>query len=82
MSLPDQETLTPEEFYERSAWPVGERVQHPDEDVRGSIVKRGGRQWTTRDRLPLVRWDGKLDAEPVPWERLCRASMKSSEAPK
>lgn len=72
-------TLTPEAFYERARWPLGTRVQHPDEpDVHGEIVKRGGRQWTSRDKLPMVRWDGRIDAESVPWERLHRVRAGQS----
>jgi hypothetical protein len=67
--------LTPELFYERAGWPLGTRVQHPEKpDVRGSIVKRGGRQWVSRDKLPMVRWDGYIDAVPVPWGQLHRVT--------
>lgn len=68
------EQITPEAFYRRTGWPVGTLVRHPDDPERhGTIVKRGGRFWVSRDKLPMVRWHGKIDAEPVEWERLIRA---------
>jgi hypothetical protein len=58
-------------FYRRAGLPLGTRVLSADDPGRrGTIVKRGGQQWTTRDRAPYVRWDGRIPAEQVPWERL------------
>lgn len=66
--------ITVDEFYARAKYPKGTRVQHPDDpNVRGSIVKKGGQIWVSRDKLPWVRWDGKIDAVQVPWEELIRA---------
>lgn len=69
------EELSPEAFYERTSWPLGTVVADSlDASCRGMIVKRGGRIWANRDRLPLVRWNGRIDAEPVPWHRLEKLS--------
>ena len=66
--------LAPETFYERTSWPLGTTVRHPDDPERlGQIVKRGGRYWVGRSRLPMVRWHGQLDAEPIEWSRLYKA---------
>jgi outer membrane PBP1 activator LpoA protein len=74
--LPGDGQLTAGEFYARAAWPVGTRVKDAaDSSRRGQIVKRGGQQWASRDKLPMVRWDGKIDAEVVEWKRLARSEV-------
>jgi hypothetical protein len=71
--------LSVEDFYERTSWALGTRVSDADNpSCRGQIVKRGGRQWVSRYKLPMVRWDGKINAEVVEWGRLVRA--KAQEA--
>jgi hypothetical protein len=72
------------EFYSRTTWAtVGQVVADADDPSRhGTVVKRGGRQWSSRDKLPMVRWHGKIDAETVPWERLARVvPMHRNERP-
>lgn len=60
-------------FYAKAAWGVGTTVFDADDPSKvGTIVKRGGGIWVNRDKLPLVRWHGKIDAEPVAWERLTK----------
>lgn len=81
-SVPDTSSsgVTFAEWTERSSWPLGTRVQHPENPtVRGQIVKRGGRQWSSRYKLPMVRWDGKIDAVEVTWERLIRFTGVTTE---
>lgn len=56
-------------FYAAAALPIGTPVQDSD-GRRGTLVKRGGQRWVSRDKLPLVRWHGYIDAEPVPWQVL------------
>lgn len=59
-------------FYERSRWPLGQPVCDADDPARhGVLVRRVARFWVDRDsKPPMVRWDRKIDAVPVPWERL------------
>jgi hypothetical protein len=58
-------------FYRRARLPVGTTVLSADDPGRrGTIVKRGGQQWTTRDRPPYVRWDRRIPSDRVPWEKL------------
>lgn len=71
MSGQEREALTSEEFYRRTSWRVGTLVGDArDLSRKGVIVKRGGRFWASRDRLPMVRWDGIIPSEEVEWERL------------
>lgn len=65
--------LTPEEFYERTKWPIGTTVRDTQDHSRiGVIVAQGGRIWVNRTKLPYVRWHGIIDAEPVAWDRIER----------
>lgn len=58
-------------FYRRARLSLGTLVLSADDPGRrGVIVKRGGQQWTTRDRAPYVRWDRRIPSDQVPWERL------------
>lgn len=58
-------------FYRVARAPAGTHVFATDDlQRRGTIVGRGGRQWTTRDRAPMVRWDGRIPADPVPWDTI------------
>lgn len=70
MTLDDEEVMA---FYAKAKWKIGTLVLSTDGERRGVIVSRGGQQWSTRDKLPLVRWNGKLDAVPVPLADLRRA---------
>lgn len=58
-----------ERFYRIADLAVGTGVVGPNGE-RGEIVKRGGRIWVNRHKHPLVRWNGKIDAVPVPWEEI------------
>lgn len=59
------------EFYRRSRWRIGTLVHDTaDHSRRGVIVKRGGQQWVSRDKLPMVRWHGKIDSVSVPWDSI------------
>lgn len=61
-----------DDFYRAADLPLGARV-HGDGRT-GSIVRRAARLWIDRDsRPPMVRWDGKVDAEVVSWQELLTA---------
>lgn len=64
-----------DDFYERASWPLGTRVRiiGGDKGLVGSLVRRCARNWVDRNRkLPMVRWDGKIDAVEVSWDCLKR----------
>jgi hypothetical protein len=67
-------------FYEKSLWPLGERVIDCDDPSRrGVLVRRVARLWVDRDsKPPMVRWDGKIDAVEIPWDQLHRARGERS----
>lgn len=59
-----------ERHYWQARWKVGQRVEHTDGRL-GVLVKRGGTLPVNRDdKPPWVRFDGKIDAAPVPYDDL------------
>lgn len=66
------------QFYEKAQWQVGERVRHVVSGKRGQLVKRGGTVWANRSNLPLVRWDGQIETEPIAWEDLETVSPRGA----
>lgn len=65
-------------YYAVARLPLGHRIT--DGERRGSVVRRAAPRWVDRNvRPPMVRWDGKIDAEVIAWETLAALAFRKSE---
>lgn len=69
--------LNSDDFYALARLPLGALVSDRERpELVGTLVRRTTRTWVARDtKPPLVRWHGRIDAEPIPWSRLIRADQ-------